>query len=137
MYGEEGCKDDDCSKCWPPIPESLKCEQGKKLKKVKPGEKKKNFDDDLLAAVLNPKLKKADNNEWEKEKELRNRAKDVCNEEGNKDSNYKECCSNSKGCKNCKGPLDELKCKKYNDNKDERFKKKYLKYKMKYLNIKN
>ena len=119
-YGEKGCKDDDCSKCYPPIPEGIICEQGKKLKKVDVGDKKKNFDDDILAAVLNPKLKKGDD-KWKEEKELRNRARKNCNDEGNKDGNYKTCCSNSNGCKHCKGPLEELKCKNYNKNKRRLF----------------
>ena len=135
-YGEKGCKDNDCSKCFPPIPEGLKCEQGKGLKKVDAGDKKKNFDDDLLAAVLNPKLKKGDD-KWKEEKKLRDRARDVCNSEGNKDANYKTCCSNSNGCKQCKGPLEEIKCKNYDKNNDELFKNKYLKYKVKYIKIKN
>lgn len=135
-YGEKGCNNDDCSKCNPIIPNSLICEQGKKLKKGNSSSKSKNFDDDILKAVLNPKLKKIDT-KWEEEKNLRNRAREVCNTEGNKNANFKDCCKNSKGCINCDGPLNELKCKKYDINNDILFKEKYLKYKSKYIYFKN
>jgi hypothetical protein len=139
-YGDKGCIAPDCSKC-SKIPDAIKCGKGKELKKVKLGDKEKDFDADLFAAILNPKLKKNDISEWTKDKKLRNRARNICNTEGNKDSNYKDCCRKSNGCKNCKGPLEEIKCKNYDKNNDELFKNKYLKYndelfKNKYLKYK-
>ncbi len=99
----------------------------KSSKKVKLGDKEKDFDADLFAAILNPKLKKNDISEWTKDKKLRNRARNICNTEGNKDSNYKDCCRKSNGCKNCKGPLEEIKCKNYDKNNDELFKREIFK----------
>ena len=99
---------------------------------------KEELDCNFKVGLKLKKINKTNTSKINEEKKLRVRAEQICNEEGNKDENYKTCCSNSYGCKYCEGIYEGM-CKNYGKfgNDDERFKEKYLKYKGKYIKLQN